>query len=306
MLFVEGVCLGVKIIAVGVKKMNCESKRVVAVFAHNEGDNIISCLNSIKAEIRDGDECYVLNNGSTDNTEEVVVEYSEGNTFCKLVSIDVGDKANAWNVFCHRLNISAAVFIFVDGDCVVQPGSFDAFELCFKNNPRANAAAGLPTESSSRKNRRAMLDIGGLAGNLYALSQNFMMRIRDEEVVMPFGLIGDDSLVGSLACWDLNPRGDWDKSRIIMCDGANFSYERLSLFSLSDVKLYLRRKVRYSLRHYQNIMIRAHLKAGEGVMPSNVDELYRGYASMLRLKWRGVDTWFDYIALRKINGVISS
>jgi len=53
-------------------------------------------------------------------------------------------------------------------------------------------------------------------------------------------------------------------------------------------------------------MIRAHLKAGEGVMPSNVDELYRGYASMLRLKWRGVDTWFDYIALRKINGVISS
>lgn len=287
--------------------MSCENKRVVAIFAHNEAENIIACLNSVKREIRSGDECYVLNNGSCDNTEELVSDFSKENEWCNLVSIEIGDKANAWNVFCHQLRVQAALFIFLDGDCVVVKNSFDALELCMSNNPSVNAVAGLPAEYCSQKNREEMLVSGGLAGNLYALSQEFVARIRKEGIFLPIGLIGDDSLVGSLAYWNLNPRNDWDKSKIVNCEDANFAYRRLSLLSFSDVKMYWKRKIRYSLRRYQNIIIGFRLKVGGvSAMPKNIEEIYHDYPSVLRLKWRGVDTWFDFLALRRVAREIES
>ena len=287
--------------------MSYENKRVVAIFAHNEAENIIACLNSVKREIRSGDECYVLNNGSCDNTEELVSDFSKENEWCNLVSIEIGDKANAWNVFCHQLRVQAALFIFLDGDCVVVKNSFDALELCMSNNPSVNAVAGLPAEYCSQKNREEMLVSGGLAGNLYALSQEFVARIRKEGIFLPIGLIGDDSLVGSLAYWNLNPRNDWDKSKIVNCKDANFAYRRLSLLSFSDIKMYWKRKIRYSLRRYQNILIGFRLKAGGvSAMPKNIEEIYHDYPSVLRLKWRGVDTWFDFLALRRVAREIES
>lgn len=287
--------------------MSYENKRVVAIFAHNEAENIIACLNSVKREIRSGDECYVLNNGSCDNTEELVSDFSKENEWCNLVSIEIGDKANAWNVFCHQLRVQAALFIFLDGDCVVAKNSFDALELCMSNNPSVNAVAGLPAEYCSQKNREEMLVSGGLAGNLYALSQEFVARIRKEGIFLPIGLIGDDSLVGSLAYWNLNPRNDWDKSKIVNCEDANFAYRRLSLLSFSDIKMYWKRKIRYSLRRYQNILIGFRLKVGGvSAMPKNIEEIYHDYPSVLRLKWRGVDTWFDFLALRRVAREIES
>ena len=39
---------------------------------------------------------------------------------------------------------------------------------------------------------------------------------------LPFGLIGDDSLVGALAYWDLDPKAGWDTRRIVVCNDAEF------------------------------------------------------------------------------------
>ena len=286
--------------------MHCKEKRVIVIFAHNEARNIISCLKSIKKAMRGGDECYVLNNGSSDDTGAIVDEFSKENSFCKLITIEIGDKANAWNVFCHELNISASLFIFLDGDCTVSPNSFDALESCIRKNPCANAAAGLPDEHVSRKNREEILLNGGLAGNLYALSPDFMQRIRNDNVHLPIGLIGDDSLIGALAYWDLDPKTSWDKAKIINCEDACFSYTRLSLFSLADIRLYWRRKIRYSLRHYQTMLMKAPLKSqGLKAIPQNIEDLYGDSASQLKLAWRGLDTWFDYLALRKIKKCIT-
>ena len=277
------------------------SKRAIAIFAHNEARNIIPCLESIMKALRIGDECYVLNNGSSDNTGTLVRAFSNENSYCKLITIEIGDKANAWNVFCHELDIKANLFVFLDGDCTVSPSSLDALESCLKQNPHANAAAALPDVRASRRNREQMLRDGGLAGNLYALPQKFMERIRDNNVRLPIGLIGDDSLVGALAYWDLNPTTEWDKRRIVICKDASFSYGRLSLFSIADVRLYYRRKIRYSLRHYQTMLMKAPLKThGLAAIPQNIEDLYVGSVPLLKLKWRGPDTWFDYLALNRI------
>lgn len=285
--------------------MQSETRRAIAVFAHNEAKNIVSCLESVKMAIRIGDECFVLNNGSSDVTGALVSAFSKDNSFCKLITIDMGDKANAWNVFCHELDIKASMFIFLDGDCRVSGDSFALLESSLQNNAYANAATALPDESSSKKYREKMLLDGGLAGNLYAVSQKFMQRIRDGNVRLPIGLIGDDSLLGALAYWDLNPTGKWDTRRIIVCEGASFSYDRLSLLSIADLRLYYRRKIRYSLRHYQTVLMKEPLKArGLSAIPRNIEDLYLSTSPILKLTWRGLDTWFDYLALRQIKRCI--
>jgi len=281
-------------------------KRVVAIFAHNEARNILSCLESVWQAIRDGDEVYVLNNGSTDHTGDIVSRFSEQHSFCNLITIGLGDKANAWNVFSHELGVSASLYIFMDGDCTVSRHSFDALELGVENNPGVNAAAGVPEGSVSRKNREAMLRDGGLAGNLYALSPDFMIRIRTNGVYLPVGLIGDDSLLGALAYWNLNPQARWNKENIVMCEDATFSYKRLSCLLLSDIRLYWRRRIRYSLRYYQTKLMRPSLKSsGLKGIPRHIEEIYVKSASQLKLEWRGLDTWFDYLALRIIKNNIT-
>lgn len=286
-------------------KSEIQPRRVIAIFAHNEANKIIACLESVKKSIRTGDECIVLNNGSMDNTGLLVNEFLKTNNFCKLVTIDVGDKANAWNVFVHELKIEADIFYFLDGDCEVIYNALDALEKCIFENPIANAVAALPSDKVSPKNRAAMIKEGGLAGNLYALSKQFIERLRKNSVLLPFGLIGDDSLLGALAYWDLNPKADWDKRRIVICNNANFSYVPLSPFSLTDIRLYYRRRVRYSLRYFQTKLMKKPLKEfGLAAIPKNVDDLYINHSAEVDVRWRGIDTFFDYLAAQKIKNSI--
>lgn len=279
--------------------------RAIAVFAHNEERHIIACLESVHALARDDDRCFVLCNGSRDRTRDLVASFARNYTFCNLIEIEVGDKANAWNVFCHELGIDAGMYIFMDGDCRAGPDAFEALAACLESQDRVNAAAGLPDRGCSRGEREAMLTEGGLAGGLYALSRGFVDRVRKLGVRLPVGLIGDDSLIGTLAYWDLEPRNEWDKSRIACCEAASFHFDRLSLLSVQDARLYLRRKVRYSLRYFQNQMLRSRLKAwGLAGIPEHVRQLYAEAPSELTvLKWRGLDTLFDYLALRRIRAL---
>jgi glycosyltransferase involved in cell wall biosynthesis len=281
-------------------------RRAVAIFAHNEGNNIVRCLESISKAMADGDECVVLNNGSSDNTGALVEEFIARNGFGRLVTIKVGDKANAWNVFVHDVRVVADVFVFLDGDCEIEKNALDALERCIVANPRLNAAAALPSATASKTNREAMIRYGGLAGNLYALSAKFVERVRESHVRLPVGLIGDDSLIGALAYWDLNPRVGWDLTRIAICQDAEFSYVPLSCFSIRDLRLYYRRKVRYSLRFFQTELMKEPLKKyGLAAIPVCIDELYESRLSEVLVTRRGVDAVFDYLAARQIRKLVA-
>jgi len=280
---------------------NDKMTRTIGIFAHNEAGRITACLESVRNAIKLGDECVVLNNGSTDNTSSLVEEFSEANSFCRVVNIPIGDKASAWNIFVHEMGLKADLFVFLDGDCEIAPNSIDALEKCMMSNPGANAAAAIPSERSSRKNREIMLKEGGLSGNLYALPNQFVERLRNTHTRLPFGLIGDDSLVGALACWNLNPKGEWDDRKIIICRYADFSYVPLSPFSLSDIRLYYRRKIRYSLRYFQILLMKAPLEEhGLAAITDDIADLYRSHFTEMKVKWRGIDTFFDYLALKQI------
>lgn len=273
----------------------------IGVFAHNEARQIEACLESIRPQLQPGDVCHVLNNGSTDDTHDVVNAYGARHAFCRLVNIELGDKANAWNVFVHEVAADAEVHVFLDGDCRVKAGGLAALRRGFEAAPRAHALAAVPDPAISPAFHRLILGGHGVAGACYALSRSFIERVRQLRLRLPLGWIGDDSLVGAMVFWDLDPLGEWDPSRLVVVKEAQFEYDPLSPWSLRDLRLQYRRKVRYALRHRQNQMLHTLLKKeGLSAIPPTVLDLYRRTAPPAPVKGIGLAAWFDLLARQRI------
>lgn len=275
----------------------------VAVFAHNEARNIIACLDSLQSAAASSCECYVLANACSDETETLVRAYSASHPNVHLVSIALGDKANAWNVFVHELAPrNAKHYFFIDGDVRATPGSLDVMAHVLAQHPQANGVSALPGSGRGLDAfRRDMLKDNGVAGNLYGLRGAFVERICHQAIRMPVGTIGEDALIGAMLKWDL--RGDirWDDSKVVVAQKAGFEFDSVSPWLPREWKKYFRRRVRYSVRGYQNKMLgRAIQPGGFESLPQQIRDLYPRYPDVLKLDWRGVDTFFDWLAIREI------
>src|SRR4029453_4025438 len=183
----------------------------VMVLAHNEERHIVACMDSILASEADGAfDIFVMANGCTDRTEPLVHEYSRDHPRVTLVSIALGDKCNAWNVFIHEtvptLTSGRDVYFFMDGDARAVPGSFGAMAPALEQTPHPHAAApGPPPGRNKERDRREILEAHGLVANLYALRGAFVERLQREAVRIPLKLEGDDGLIGALVKWDPDP-----------------------------------------------------------------------------------------------------
>lgn len=279
----------------------------IAVFAHNEARGIAACLDSIwQANPPRPFEVHVLANGCDDGTESIVEAYARNRPEVRLHAIALGDKSNAWNFYVHGAAPQAEVHCFVDGDVRVVPGAMAALAAAFVETPRANAAAALPAGGRNvARFEHEVRESHALAGNLYALSAHFVARVRAANVRLPVGLIGDDSWVGALALMDLDPHSGWRKERVRVCDDARFAFDSLRWHRAADARLYWRRRIRYGLRCWQTVMLRAHIQEhGLARLPADVRELYRDYAHLCRLRWSGLDTLFLWLARSRIHGAM--
>lgn len=275
----------------------------VAVFAHNEARNIVACLDSLRAAATHPLVCHVLANACTDRTEALVRDYAASHPDVHLVSIVRGDKANAWNVFVHEVAPRADTpCFFIDGDVRAMPGSLDAMAQALAQNPAANGVSALPQSGRGvAAFQRDMLRDNGVAGNLYGLRGSFVERIRAQAIKMPFGTIGEDALMGAMLKWDLLGDSRWDNSRVVVAREAGFAFDSVSPWLPREWKKYFRRRVRYSVRGYQNKMLgRAIQPAGFAALPPHVRDLYPRYPDVLKLEWRGLNTLFDWLAIREI------
>ena len=275
----------------------------VAVFAHNEARNIVACLDSLQAAASHPLACHVLANACTDRTEAQVREYAADHPNVHLVSIALGDKANAWNVFVHEVAPrDAAACFFIDGDVRAIPGSLDVMAQALAEHPQANGVSALPQSGRGvAAFQRDMLRDNGVAGNLYGLRGSFVERIRAQAIKMPIGTIGEDALIGAMLKWDLRGDTRWDNSRVVVARDAGFAFDSVSPWLPREWKKYFRRRVRYSVRGYQNKMLgQAIQPAGFVALPHHVRELYPCYPDVLRLERRGLDALFDWLAIREI------
>jgi glycosyltransferase involved in cell wall biosynthesis len=274
------------------------------MFAYNEELQVSRALDALDAC---GDEArlrvHVLINGCTDRTEAVVRAWQPKRIELVPVVLPRGDKANAWNHYVHEVApADAAIHVFTDGDMLVSKGSIAAFVAAFAAEPHANGCAGLPVSGRSRDGFRAKLKNGReMAGNLYALRGRCVEAFRSQGVRLPFGMFGEDGLVTALVKYDLDMRGARDDARVTAAEDAGFGYVPLSLWRPGDWRTYRNRKMRYAVRRQQALMLYDLLRAGgPGAMPPHVVDLYRERGAGMKLAWRGLDTWFDWVAIRRI------
>lgn len=278
----------------------------VMVLAHNEERHIRRCIRSIL----DGDagaalEVYVMANGCTDDTERIVAELAQADSRVHLVSITLGDKCNAWNVFVHETVPQQCpergIYFFMDGDATAVPGSFSAMAEVLASDSHAHAVGAPPASGRSMaRDRDEIVAERGLVANLYALRGAFVERCRHEGLRIPLKLEGDDGLIGALVKWDLDPRQPMDDRRIAVCPEAGFCFESFSLRRASDWRAYWKRMVRYGRRRYEFDLLGPTLKAGGlRAMPADIRELYAG-ARALPLRRDGIYTLTNWVALREM------
>jgi hypothetical protein len=229
-----------------------------------------------------------------------------------LVSIVLGDKCNAWNVFVHETVPvhcpGRAIYFFMDGDARAVAGSFSAMHRALDTNAYAHAASAVPASGRNvKRDREEMVRDRGLVANLYALRGEFVERLRAASVRIPLKLEGDDGLIGALVKWDLMPdRQGFDHARIVACPDAAFEFESMSPARPADWKMYWKRAVRYGRRGYE-FQLLGHLlnQGGIAALPVDITELY-GKAESLKLQWAGLYTVTNFIALREMRRTAGS
>lgn len=288
------------------------SRWPVMVLAHNEEKRIASCLESVLSSDHSAKlDIYVMANGCTDATEAIVAEIASSNPAVHLVSIALGDKCNAWNVFVHDVVPAkcpgAALYFFMDGDARVTQGSLGAMARTLLQSSRANAVGAPPASGRNLvKDREELLRDRGLVANLYALKGSFISRCQTLGVRIPLRLEGDDGLVGALVKWDLDPRQAMDDDLIVACPDAGFTFDSFTPARLSDWHSYWKRMVRYGRRRYEFALLGPMLKRdGLVAMPADIRELYRDAAN-LELRWDGIYTLTNWFALREMRRIGST
>jgi glycosyltransferase involved in cell wall biosynthesis len=283
----------------------------VMILAHNEEDKIVACLDSLFAgELGKPFDVYVMANGCTDRTETLVADYAARQPAVHLVSISMGDKCNAWNVFVNETAKDACpgreIYFFMDGDARIAPGSLSVMASALQHDTHAHAAAAVPGSGRSmRHDADEILSQRGLVANLYALRGAFMQRLQALGVRIPLKLEGDDGLIGALVKWDLDTCGEWDHQLIHPCAEAKFLFDPVPMASLAEWPKYWKRLVRYGRRHYEFQLLGPVLKAGGlAAMPRDIRDIYGG-AEKLSLPWRGLQTPTFAIALSQMRQIAS-
>lgn len=278
---------------------------LVAILAHNEEGRIGGCIASLLAEPNDFP-IHVVVNGSHDRTAKIARSFGP-----RVIVHDfaAGGKSRSWNQFVFDvLDGFAETHIFVDGDAEIAPGSIAALQAELMANPHANAASSVPLNG-----RRAafyqskMREENGLFGDLYAIRGEFLARMKAANIRLPVDLVGDDGLLGSLAKTNLKSEMNWQKNRVVVCPDAGFYCEPASFAKVATWKMQYTRQINYSLRHFQNQIIKDIMKAqGPNALPIKLATYYPRYLQNFSPRRSLSQYWFDRKALRRMHAAAAN
>ncbi len=274
------------------------TRTTIIVLAHNEERRIARCLESLPLG-EAGVTVHVAINGTTDRTAEIARSFAG----VHVHDWAEGGKSLSWNrIMLDTPGVTGDVFVFVDGDAEIQPNSVEALVQTLRANPAANAAAGLPANGRKAEAYRAeTIASHGLFGDFYALSGDFVRRLRASGVRLPVDLIGDDSLIGALAKTGLANEDDWQETRIVPCLEAGFLCEPTTI-SPASIRNQYRRMINYSVRRFQNRIVTAIMRGpGPAGLPNKMAELYGEWLPQFTPRRDPQLWWFDRTALARMH-----
>tara|TARA_R110002167_G_scaffold162758_2_gene359329 strand:+ start:1408 stop:2322 length:915 start_codon:yes stop_codon:yes gene_type:complete len=276
-----------------------KNKYSVVVFAHNISGKIGCCIKHIFANTIDAD-VYIIANGCSDATEQVVKELQSNHNNLHLVSLPIADKANAWNHYIYNVATTKALHFFIDGDITIEKDALSNIIKTVEGNPEVNIIGGVPIVGRDKEGwSQRMKFYGRVSGGLYALQDHFIKNIKKHSIKMPIGFIGDDFLVSGLAKNMLDfSRFNLANSKLIIDELAGFSFQQVSYLRMSDYFMYFKRLIRYRIRDYQLLMLNnLFVKYKATKIPMSVYELYDNSNDSVNYYWRGRMTIFDWIAV---------
>ncbi len=275
----------------------------VNIVAYNEALFIEECLNSIKLalELASHSDAIVsvIANGCTDNTYGIAKKYCENLENWAVYELKLGDKSNAWNYAITLDDASDKSFtVFVDGDCTIAHQSISALLDTFASSPNAYIIAGVPGTrgNTTETTIKQTLEGSALSGNFYALTPRFLNKVANEQFLLPVGLIGDDSLLAWVSSHDFKLSNGVVNGYLVGSRDAYFFYHRLTPNSFHNIRLYIRRIHRYSLRHLQQSCIREYLNKVDnfGVLPKNINQTYHE-KKLKHIRLTNIYVFFDVI-----------
>ncbi len=124
--------------------MEIENKPFVTIGVpvYNGGKFIISALESIKNQVYTNFDCHVVNNASTDQTEELVAEFVKNDSRFKLHNYkEFVGIAGSWNRTVQHISDKAKYFKVVQADDVIFPDSLESHVLLMEKYPDAGIAS---------------------------------------------------------------------------------------------------------------------------------------------------------------------
>ncbi|MDY6926565.1 MAG: glycosyltransferase [Pseudomonadota bacterium] len=276
----------------------------VVVFAHNEARRINRCLESILSQADEGLQyIYVLVNGCTDDTADVVTRFSANQPEVIGVWLDRADKAASWNHYVQKLSGEADYHVFVDGDIYLADNAMPELLAPLKNTSHVLATAAVPANGRSQvKWLSNMQRWGRLAGALYALRSELVNEIREKAITLPAGLIGEDFVVTCLTKGSIEYQQLFAPSkRLRVVPAAQFYFDGLRITNWRHWQIALNRLVRYQVREHQLKLLFHYMQDKQpSQMPVEITALYSELAHLIRYQYRGRNTPVDVLAVRHI------
>lgn len=175
--------------------------------------------------------------------------------------IELGDKAQTWNVYVHRMYQGSGLVFFIDGYARPEANALNELALALSDDGHALAATGVPScGRSADKLSKVMQRSGGIHGNLFALTSRAMDQIRRRGFRLPLGLYRTDALIGAAVNFGFDSENnEWDPSRIRVQPSATWEFKTLQWWRLVDLKTHIKRMGRQAQGELENLAVRDHL-----------------------------------------------
>lgn len=260
----------------------------VAIFASRETpEELLATLEATLAAARKPALIDILINGN----ETLAAAFSKplagalrgrNGATVRVWSIGVGDKANAWNQYVHRIWSAGTSVFFLDGYVHPDPDALALLEAGMESSPDVLGATGIPRAgNSAARQRRQMLEKGGLHGNLYCLRRETMEVIKKTPFRLPLGIYRGDSILGAALKFNLDPaHNEWKPERVQVNPEAGWSTRTKNWWRLSDIKSQIKRILLQARGDLENRAFRHSFAIKRSPLP----ELPRT-ASALVLSW---------------------
>jgi cellulose synthase/poly-beta-1,6-N-acetylglucosamine synthase-like glycosyltransferase len=131
----------------------------VVIPAHNEEAMIANCIDSCLQQTRKPDQILVINDGSTDGTEQILKRYGAAITYV-TIPVATGNKSHAQQFGLQF--VTGDIFIATDGDTILHSQFVEYVERAFNDNP----------------------DIGSVAGYVRSTTHNWLTALREIDYVI--------------------------------------------------------------------------------------------------------------------------